>query len=117
MEAGRLQTRRARSKTAQRGFSYLGTTLIMAMLTACATRPSAHALILQGLMAPVPQSFVWGEQDPVLGQDLFHLPPLAAHQRLHRIAGAKHYLMIDHAKEISAVISQWLFAVAVRHGR
>ena len=74
-------------------------------------------LILQGLKTPVPQLFVWGERDPVLGRDIAYLPMLAAHQQLHRIADAKHYLMMDHAEEISDVIRQWLVTVAARPGR
>ena len=63
--------------------------------------------ILGGLAAPIPQLFVWGEADPVLGSEYKKLPPLSDNQRLIVLPEARHYLMIDSANEVSDAIVNW----------
>lgn len=70
--------------------------------------PDADLAIRKGLEYPVPQLFIWGDADPALGKQRAVLEPLHAHQQLKILSDAKHFLMIDHATEISAFIGDWL---------
>lgn len=70
--------------------------------------PDADLAIRKGLEYPVPQLFIWGDADPALGKQRAILEPLRAHQQLKILSDAKHFLMIDHAAEISAFIGDWL---------
>jgi len=64
--------------------------------------------IRDGLAVNVPQLFIWGEADPTLGKEIDKLPPLRSNQRLVRLPEAKHFLMMDFAKEMTIVIEAWL---------
>ncbi|MBI5782495.1 MAG: alpha/beta hydrolase [Gammaproteobacteria bacterium] len=63
--------------------------------------------ILSGLATTIPQLFIWGEADPVLGFEYKKLPPLSDHQRLIVFPQARHFLMIDFAEEVTDVIAKW----------
>jgi len=60
-----------------------------------------------GLQTPVPQLFIWGTADPVLGQAYKHLLPLSDNQQLVTYPDAKHFLMLDYPDEIADAISEW----------
>lgn len=64
-------------------------------------------LILDGLATPIPQLYLWGEADPVLGSEYKKLPAFTAHQRLIVIPQARHFLMIDYAEEVTDAIASW----------
>lgn len=64
-------------------------------------------LIRDGLATPIPQLYLWGEADPVLGNEYTVLQPLAAHQRLIVFPQARHFLMIDFADEVVDAIANW----------
>lgn len=68
----------------------------------------ADLAIRKGLEYPIPQLFIWGDADPALGKQRAVLEPLHAHQQLKILSDAKHFLMIDHAAEISGFIGDWL---------
>lgn len=63
--------------------------------------------IQDSLALPLPQLFIWGEADPVLGLEYKKLPPLSGHQRLIVIPQARHFLMIDFADEAAEAIAKW----------
>jgi pimeloyl-ACP methyl ester carboxylesterase len=64
--------------------------------------------ILDGLATPIPQLFLWGEADPALGSEYKNLPALAANQQLIVFPQGKHYLMLDHADELTEAIVHWI---------
>ncbi len=64
--------------------------------------------IRDGLAVNVPQLFIWGEADPALGKEIDKLPPRRSNQRLERLPEAKHFLMMDFAREMTNVIEAWL---------
>lgn len=68
-------------------------------------------LILDGLATPIPQLFLWGEADPVLGSEYKKLPPFTANQHIIVIPQAKHFLMIDFADEVTDAIANWYVAI------
>lgn len=63
--------------------------------------------ILEGLAAPIPQLFLWGAADPALGAEYRNLPELAANQQLIVFPHGKHYLMLDHAEELTDAVALW----------
>ena len=70
--------------------------------------PETDQSIRDGLAVNVPQLFIWGEADPALGKEIDKLPPRRSNQRLERLPEAKHFLMMDFAKEMTIVIETWL---------
>jgi len=63
--------------------------------------------ILGGLATPIPQLFLWGEADPVLGFEYKNLPPYSANQQFFAFPQARHFLMIDFSEELSEAIANW----------
>lgn len=63
--------------------------------------------ILNGLTTTIPQLFIWGEADPVLGFEYKKLPPLSDHQHLIVFPQARHFLMIDFADEVADAVASW----------
>lgn len=63
--------------------------------------------VLDGLAIPIPQLFLWGEADPVLGSEYKNLPPLSGNQRLIVFPQARHFLMLDFAEESADAIASW----------
>lgn len=63
--------------------------------------------VLNGLATPIPQLFLWGAADPALGSEYRNLPELDANQQLIVFPQGKHYLMLDHADELTDAIARW----------
>jgi pimeloyl-ACP methyl ester carboxylesterase len=68
---------------------------------------AADRQIRDGLSTQIPQLYLWGEADPVLGAEHKSLQPLAAHQRLILFPQARHFLMLDFADEAAEAIADW----------
>lgn len=64
--------------------------------------------IREGLATPIPQLFLWGEADPALGAEYRNLPEHTANQQLIVFPHGRHYLMIDHAEELTDAVALWL---------
>ena len=63
--------------------------------------------IILGLAHQLPQLFVWGQADPVLGGELEQLPDGAAWRTVVRLNQAKHFLMLDHKQQVAQAIIDW----------
>lgn len=63
--------------------------------------------VLDGLATPIPQLFLWGEADPALGAEYRNLPERGPNQQLILFPEARHYLMLDHAPELTDAIAAW----------
>lgn len=77
------------------------------IMTDIALDEATDAEILAGLSAATPQLFLWGESDPVLGNQYQYLPTLNDHQQLILYPEARHFPMLDHYQEMAADIEQW----------
>jgi len=63
--------------------------------------------IIDGLAAPLPQLFLWGGADPVLGKQHEKLQPLSKNQKLIIYEEARHFPMLDYYGEMANDISEW----------
>lgn len=63
--------------------------------------------IAGGLAHDLPQLFIWGRQDPALGDELDNLPANGSQREVHVLAEARHYLMLDFADESAELIARW----------
>lgn len=67
----------------------------------------ADAAINKGIARDLPQLFIWGANDPVLGDALDKLAGDIPQREIHVLKRAKHYLMLDFADESAALIADW----------
>lgn len=64
--------------------------------------------ISAALALPLPQLLIWGTADPVLGDAYRDLPALGDQHTLTLVPTGRHFLMADHAGEITDIIVSWL---------
>lgn len=63
--------------------------------------------IADGLARDIPQLFIWGRQDPALGDELDHLPADSTRREVQVLDEARHYPMLDFADEAADLIVRW----------
>jgi len=77
------------------------------LMSGIALNEETDQSIIAGLETPIPQLFIWGVSDPVLGNEYKKLPELTSNQTLVVFPGAKHFLMLDYPDEITRAIADW----------
>lgn len=63
--------------------------------------------IATGLAHDIPQLFIWGRQDPALGDELDILAAGVPHRQVVSLEQAKHFPMLDFTDESAEAIVQW----------
>lgn len=69
--------------------------------------PEADEAIAAGLGHAIPMLFVWGRQDPALGNELDNVAIGGTHRQAHIIEHARHYPMLDFPDESAEAIARW----------
>ncbi len=63
--------------------------------------------IARGLAHDIPQLFIWGMRDPLLGGELEQLTESSQQREIHRLEQARHFPMLDFSAETATLISDW----------
>ena len=77
------------------------------IMTDIALDEATDAEIRAGLSTSTPKLYLWGESDPLLGDQYRYLPASKYPQPLILYPEARHFLMLDHFNEMATDIERW----------